>query len=87
MVPRLNHYKAMNQAIGTPAVLSGLDEDLYLSLVQVDVEGAMASLSVVVEPLVAWIWIGGGIMLLGTLVAAWPARRRRETDDPTEAAG
>jgi cytochrome c-type biogenesis protein CcmF len=84
VVPRLNHYKAMNQAIGTPAVLSGLDEDLYLSLVQVDVEGAMASLSVVVEPLVAWIWIGGGIMLFGTIIAAWPARRRREQEDEAE---
>ena len=30
--PRLNHYKKMNQAIGTPTVMSGLDEDLYLSL-------------------------------------------------------
>jgi cytochrome c-type biogenesis protein CcmF len=26
-----------------------------------------------VSPLVAWIWIGGGILLLGGLVAAWPA--------------
>jgi len=78
--PRLNHYKKMNQAIGTPAVLSGLDEDLYMSLVQVDVEGGLASLSLVVEPLVVWIWIGGGVMLLGTIFAAWPIRRREEQE-------
>jgi cytochrome c-type biogenesis protein CcmF len=35
---------------------------------------------VVVEPLVAWIWLGGGVMLIGTLIAAWPARRRREEE-------
>ena len=68
----------MNQAIGTPTVMSGLDEDLYLSLVQVDPEGQMASLSVVVEPLVIWLWAGGGVMLLGSIIAGWPTRRRRE---------
>ena len=26
-----------------------------------------------VSPLIAWIWIGGGILLLGALVALWPA--------------
>ena len=76
--PRLNHYKKMNQAIGTPTVISGLDEDLYLSLVQVDIDGEMASLSVVVEPLVWWLWFGGGVMLLGSIVAGWPTQRRRK---------
>jgi cytochrome c-type biogenesis protein CcmF len=76
--PRLNHYKKMNQAIGTPTVISGLDQDLYLSLVQVDPEAKMASLSVVVEPLVWWLWFGGGVMLFGSIVAGWPSQRRRE---------
>jgi cytochrome c-type biogenesis protein CcmF len=76
--PRLNHYKTTGQAIGTPTVMSGLDEDLYLSLVMVDEEAGIASLSVVVEPLVWWIWFGGGVMLFGTLIAAWPSRRREE---------
>ena len=76
--PRLNHYKKMNQAIGTPTVMSGLDEDLYLSLVQVDPESKMASLSIVVEPLVWWLWFGGGVMLLGSIIAGWPSQRRRE---------
>jgi len=78
--PRLNHYKAMNQAIGTPAVMSAPDEDLYMSLVQVDVDAELASVSLVVEPLVMWIWIGGGVMLIGTVFAAWPIRRRREDE-------
>jgi cytochrome c-type biogenesis protein CcmF len=76
--PRLNHYKKMNQAIGTPTVMSGLDEDLYLSLVQVDTEGKMASLSIVVEPLVWWLWFGGGVMLLGSIISGWPTRRRKD---------
>jgi cytochrome c-type biogenesis protein CcmF len=35
-----------------------------------------------VSPLVAWIWIGGGIAVFGAVIALWPspeARRRRVT--------
>jgi cytochrome c-type biogenesis protein CcmF len=39
-----------------------------------------AAFRAIMSPLVAWIWIGGAIALLGALVAAWPtpeARLRR----------
>ena len=39
-----------------------------------------ATFRTIVSPLVSWIWIGGGIALLGALIAAWPtpeARLRR----------
>ncbi len=42
-----------------------------------------ANFRVNVNPLVSWIWIGGGIAVLGGLVAIWPApaaRRRRVSD-------
>jgi cytochrome c-type biogenesis protein CcmF len=38
----------------------------------------------VVQPLILWLWIGGGVMALGTVLAAWPGERRRPTD-PTSA--
>jgi cytochrome c-type biogenesis protein CcmF len=31
---------------------------------------------VVVQPLVMWLWIGGAVMLVGTVLAAFPGRRR-----------
>jgi cytochrome c-type biogenesis protein CcmF len=46
-----------------------------MSLVQMDTAGGTASLLVVIEPLVWWIWFGGGIIVLGTAVSAWPSRR------------
>jgi cytochrome c-type biogenesis protein CcmF len=76
LAPRLNHYKTLGQPIGTPEVRSGLDEDLYLSLINVDPVARSASVDVLIEPLVWWLWFGGGVMSLGTVVAAWPARRR-----------
>jgi cytochrome c biogenesis factor len=31
---------------------------------------------VIVEPLVSWIWIGGGVMLAGCALSLWPGRRK-----------
>jgi cytochrome c-type biogenesis protein CcmF len=36
-----------------------------------------ATFRAIVSPLVAWIWIGGAIVLLGALVAAWPSPEAR----------
>ena len=36
-----------------------------------------AVIGVVVQPMVAWLWIGGAVMALGTVIAALPERRRR----------
>jgi cytochrome c biogenesis factor len=33
----------------------------------------VATFKVLVNPLVPWIWLGGFIMAVGTLVALWPA--------------
>jgi cytochrome c-type biogenesis protein CcmF len=32
-----------------------------------------ARFHLIVSPLVMWIWIGGGIVLVGGLIAMWPA--------------
>jgi cytochrome c-type biogenesis protein CcmF len=36
-----------------------------------------AAIRAIVSPLVAWIWIGGGLAVLGALVAAWPSPEAR----------
>jgi cytochrome c-type biogenesis protein CcmF len=49
-------------------------EDLYVVLAGWDGDGrtAKVSLAVFVNPLVSWIWAGGVLLLLGTLVSLWP---------------
>ncbi|HIC64167.1 MAG TPA: hypothetical protein EYO91_08045, partial [Gemmatimonadetes bacterium] len=44
-------------------------------------------LQVLVKPFVAWIWFGGVILALGTVLALWPSvdRRRRSTRPELEA--
>ena len=73
--------KSYHWALDTPwvtevAIRSSLKEDLYIILASLDDDG-LAAFQIVVNPLVNWIWIGGGVLLVGTLIAAWPRRRAR----------
>lgn len=67
--PRLNYYRMSDQPITTPAVRSRLHEDLYINLMAFERDGSSATLRILVEPLVAWIWIGGFIVFIGAGIA------------------
>jgi len=45
-----------------------LRDDLYTVLVGVEDGGKAASFKIYVNPLQIWLWIGGVIMALGTLI-------------------
>ncbi|MEZ5216035.1 MAG: cytochrome c-type biogenesis CcmF C-terminal domain-containing protein [Ilumatobacteraceae bacterium] len=85
--PAKTIYTAMGQPVPTPSVKTGLTKDIYLTIA--DPVPAAASdpvnLTVAVKPMVAWLWVGGLLMAIGTALAAFPGRRRRATD-PTSAA-
>ena len=40
---------------------------------------------VIVQPMILWLWVGGIVMVLGTLLALFPGRRRRNPLDPVSA--
>jgi cytochrome c-type biogenesis protein CcmF len=56
------------------AIRRSLSEDLYLVMPAFDLKDQSASLQVVVNPLVNWIWVGFGVMALGTGIALLPER-------------
>jgi cytochrome c-type biogenesis protein CcmF len=74
VTPSLNVYPASTDPIGTPSIKYGVFRDLYASVLGFDPEGA--TFRFFLNPGVMWIWVGGGIMALGGLLAAWPSRRR-----------
>jgi cytochrome c-type biogenesis protein CcmF len=78
MDPRLNFYQTSEQPITTPAVRSRWSGDLYLNLMAVERDGSTATIRMIVEPLVPWIWAGGLIVVLGGLITVVPSRRRDE---------
>jgi cytochrome c-type biogenesis protein CcmF len=89
--PSLQRFPEGTSEIGRPSVRSGLVDDVYLALVEAPADpGGQARLRVIVQPLVLWLWIGGGLVAIGSLLAAFPGRRRRGTEPvsaPVEVAG
>ena len=59
-------------------IRSTLVEDLYLVLADYNLNNETITLSVLINPLLLWMWIGGVIMVLGTLVAMSPQEWRMQ---------
>ena len=85
--PRLNFYGGSDQPITTPAVRSRPTEDLYITLIAFERDGSSATITTVIEPLVGWIWVGGLIIFLGSLLAVLPPRRRQRHGEWTTQVG
>jgi cytochrome c-type biogenesis protein CcmF len=78
MEPHMNFYPMSQSPVPTPAVRSGFLGDLYVNLQAFRPDGSNATIRVIYEPLVPWIWSGGGVVVLGALIAIFPAGRRSE---------
>ena len=83
LFPRQDFYVSQNQPMTIPGVRSSLEDDFYVLLVSWEpIAQQGATFKIYENPLVNFVWMGGGVFILGTLVAAWPERepeRRRRT--------
>lgn len=52
-------------------------EDVYVLLNGWEDRGATATFTIYVNPLTLWLWIGGVVIVIGTLISAWPHPVRR----------
>lgn len=73
--PRMNFYPTSQQPIPTPDVRSRPWGDIYANLVSFQQDGASATLHIIVQPLVPWIWLGGLVVVLGAVIAIVPMER------------
>jgi len=73
--PAISSFPNTRSAIGTPSVRTGWREDVYLSLSSSEGDDGRIAITIGINPLVLWLWIGGGVMALGTLVCLVPKRR------------
>jgi len=77
LFPRSDYYIVSNQPMTIPGVRSTLEEDFYVLLVGWEPIGRDgATFKVYLNPLVNFVWLGGVVFILGTLVAAWPEREQ-----------
>ncbi|TAL08342.1 MAG: heme lyase CcmF/NrfE family subunit [Chloroflexota bacterium] len=77
--PALNVLGASTQAIATPAILPGLVDDVYVTLLDLDLATGVATVRLGIHPFVSWIWPSGAIIALGGGVAFGGARTPRRS--------
>jgi cytochrome c-type biogenesis protein CcmF len=80
--PAISTFPGAPQGIGTPSVRTGLREDVYLTLISSPNRQGRVTIGVAVNPMMLWLWLGGGVLALGTIVALTPKSRRRPDAAP-----
>ncbi|MDQ4148449.1 MAG: heme lyase CcmF/NrfE family subunit [Actinomycetota bacterium] len=73
LTPQRNLHMASNQPQSEIGLKTSLVDDLYVVLTEMDSSGRV-SVRAWINPLVAWIWIGAGVMIAGTLIVLSSAR-------------
>jgi len=78
-LPRRDYYPSWGQSVTVPAIRSTLQDDLYIRLIdwgETKAEGV--TLKLYLNPLFNFLWLGTGVLVLGTLAAAGPLFGRKE---------
>ncbi len=78
ITPTREFFVVQQQPMTIPAKRSTLRDDLYVILAGWEGDGQTATFKAYINPLVNWLWIGGFVFILGTIVAAWPTAQERE---------
>src|SRR3984957_2068075 len=76
--PAVTSFGSSSEAVGTPAIDSGLVDDVYLTIDTLPLTaGGPVTIGVTIQPLVVWLWIGGGVLITGCALAVVPVGRKR----------
>jgi len=78
MRPQKRFYMASKQPLSHIALRTNLERDLYVVMAGTDPNSGKAIIHVIINPLVQWVWIGGMIVLLGTILALIPSRIEKQ---------
>ena len=70
--PQRRFYDKAEDASSEVAIRSNWAEDLYINLAGWEGGGKLATLQVIVNPLVRWIWAGGVVLTLGAVFCLMP---------------
>ena len=79
LTPRTELYTRTMQPMTIPNAVSTISEDFYVLLVNWEpVTPDSATFRAYLNPLINWVWAGGLIFVIGTLIAAWPDAREEK---------
>jgi cytochrome c-type biogenesis protein CcmF len=72
--PEKRFFKASKESTSEVAIRQRLNEDLYLNFGGMSDDGQRAVIQAFVNPLVTWVWLGGLVLIGGTLVCLIPSK-------------
>ena len=76
LTPEKIFHHSFEQPVTEVAIHSTLREDLYVILAGWSDDNT-AQFTIMVRPAIKWIWIGGGFLMFGGLIALWIPRRAK----------
>ncbi|MFZ9630122.1 MAG: cytochrome c-type biogenesis CcmF C-terminal domain-containing protein, partial [Ilumatobacteraceae bacterium] len=84
--PAITKYTKFGMDIATPSVRTGLTGDIYL-VVEPGTKASTgeAKVKIFIKPMIAWLWVGGLLCGVGTILALFPGGARRRPTDPVSA--
>ena len=86
LTPSLERFIISGQLVPQPGTRTTLTEDVQVALLSPPEDG---DTSIVIratrQPLILWLWLGGLMMLVGTVLSAFPGKRQRKPTDATSA--
>jgi cytochrome c-type biogenesis protein CcmF len=84
--PAITKYTQQGMDVPTPSVRTSFAGDIYLSVENGSKPSTgTAKIKIFLKPLIVWLWVGGMLCGLGTVLAAFPGRFRRNPLDPVSA--
>ncbi len=73
LYPRRDFFYESRQPMTIPGVRSTMGDDFYVLLVDWQpISTQRATFKLYHNPLVNWLWVGSFVLIIGTMVAAWP---------------
>jgi cytochrome c-type biogenesis protein CcmF len=84
--PAISKFTAQGMDVATPSVKTGFFKDIYLALGNGSKPSTgEAKLKIFIKPMIVWLWVGGFLCAVGTVLAAFPGKYRRKPTDPVSA--
>ena len=80
LAPAVDRFIARGRIVGNPDTASSPLRDVQVSIVSLpEGDNPETVLRVTVQPMVLWLWVGGGIIGIGVVLCLWPKKRARQT--------
>ncbi len=78
LYPSRDVYLDIGMAVTRPSLHSNLARDLYVIVVDGGTSTQeQPTFRIFLNPLVNWLWIGTGVLTIGTILALWPVNRKK----------